>query len=95
MNVPPDPGSVLGPAHEGGRTDSGRGTAQVTAQVGTAQPSSLEAVRARYLAQGADARVVVVLLANRRHMLTRDTRVSEIRLLVLAPTRAWSPGHRA
>ena len=64
-DVPPDPGSTHGPAHVGGRADPGRRTAQIPAQVGNAQPSSLDAVRARYLAQGADARVVEVLLANR------------------------------
>jgi len=94
-DVPPVPGSPHGPTHVGGCADPGRRTAQITTQVGGAQPGSLEAVRARYLALGAVARVVIVSLANRRHTLTRDTKVSEIRLLVLAPTRAWSPGRRA
>ena len=93
--MPPDPGSPHGPTHVGGCADPGRRTAQITTQVGGAQPGGLEAVRARYLALGAVARVVIVSLANRRHTLTRDTKVSEIRLLVLAPTRAWSPGRRA
>ena len=88
-------GQCWGPAHVGGRTDPGRRTAYVTSQVGGAQPGSLDAVRARYLAWGADARVVKVLLAIRWYTLTRDTKVSELRLLVLAPTRAWSPGSRA
>merc|ERR1711895_117033 len=64
-NVPPDPGPAVRPPYVGGRADPGRRTAQIPAQVGNAQPSSLDAVRVRYLAQGANARVVKVLLANR------------------------------
>ena len=58
-------GQRIGPPHVGGRAVPGWGTADIPAQVWEAQPSRLDAVRVRYLARGADARVIEVLRANR------------------------------